>query len=111
MAFPEELHRKCISHMRAPAAQPSSINEVAEPVRGAEREEDGKDEDDAPKRDRYEDDDERQEEDRAPGKGRRVLTALRSEDEKFEELLDGKLRAVLDPDVDVTEFGGRDIEE
>ena len=113
MAFPEELHRKCISHMRPHPSTTSGAEELAERIGEKEEEEEKHEEG----RERMEEDDERREDherrddgDKRAIKGK-VASHLRTEDEKWAENLDTKLRAVLDADVDVALYGGRDIEE
>lgn len=116
MAFPEELHRKCISHMRphpsstAHTAAADLADRIGEKEDEEEKHEENRAERMEEDEERREDHDRRDEDDKRPSKGK-VASHLRTEDEKWAENLDTKLRAVLDPDVDVTLYGGRDIEE
>ena len=115
MAFPEELHRKCISHMRPHPSTAINAAELADRI-GEKEEEEEKHEEGRGERmeeddERREDHDRREEGEKRPGKGVKIASHLRTEDEKWAENLDTKLRAVLNPDVDVALYGGRDIEE
>jgi hypothetical protein len=111
-AFPEELHRKCISHMRP---HPSTVSESSDHVENQDEREErmdeervGRNEEDEARRDEHEAKADRE----APkATGGKIPNHLKSEDERWAEGLDTKLRAVLDPDVNVVEYGGRDLDE
>ncbi len=108
MSFAEELHRKCVAHMRP---HPRSKSEI-EPIPEADGEMTGEEKRDEEREDaemREAEDGVRTEvkEKQAP---RKQLFPPKSQDEKWEEVLDGKLKPLLG-DIDVTDYGGRDIEE
>jgi hypothetical protein len=97
MAFPEELQRKCIAHRRSPAP---ATGESAPTPRGAGA--GAGDEDDEDRRDR--------DEGLSRPEKERTTTSGKSGDEKWEENLESKLKPLLG-EVDVGEYGGRDIDE
>jgi hypothetical protein len=117
MSFPEELQRKCIAHLRPPAPTPISLpsiqdTTVSEPVTNAE-------EGVAGDEDEY--GDRRDEGVSRAGAGGGAGTGAtgtagnahtgRSPDEKWEEVLELRLRPFLENGVHVVEYGGRDLEE
>ena len=86
MSFPEELHRKCIAHVRPhPSLKPEAAQGVDAEVDGEERKGDA-------------------------GGGKKAAPG-KTADERWEENLDHKLRSVLEEGVDVVEYGGRDVDE
>ena len=107
MSFAEELQRKCIAHMRPhPDARPE------EPLPEGDGEmihEEKRDEDREEADVREAEDGGRAEvkEKRAPKK---TPFPLKSQSEKWEETLDWKIKPLLG-NVDVVEYGGRDVEE
>lgn len=106
MAFPEELHRKCISHMRP---HPSTTS--AEPESFAEKEEA---DEEMNHRGEEEDESRRDDEEKRGSTSRRDRERgglQKTEDEKWAETLDSRLRSVLDPEPNLQEFGGRNLEE
>lgn len=137
MSFPEELQRKCISHLRPnpdvkPEGELEVVPEVPEAVaegetgktlsseKPAEENGDKEEKADAEERERERDGDrERDRDQREPeaegdkGGGRersKKVFAQKSNDEKWSESLDHKIRPLIDA-VDVVDYGGRDIEE
>jgi hypothetical protein len=133
MSFPEELQRKCISHVRPqpdvkPEGELEVVPEVPEAAHEGENgkpssseklaEENGDKEEkaDAEERERERDGDREQREpeaegDKSGGRERpKKVFAQKSNDEKWSESLDHKIRPLIDA-VDVVDYGGRDIEE
>ena len=127
MSFPEELYRKCIAHMRPhPSDKATEVN--LDVVPEEEEKEDINGTDEKPVRVGDEEDEDRRDvEDGARHEGKGVqkekkvgngggggasggVYAVKSSNEKWEEVVDNKLRPLLE-NVDVTEYGGRDPEK
>lgn len=102
MSFPEELQRKCIAHMRSPAPSGSGPESAPTPRAGDDEDEDRRDRDEGLTRSNNV---EKERTGTAAGGG-----AGKSGDEKWEENLESKLKPLLG-EVDVVEYGGRDIDE
>lgn len=100
-AFPEELQRKCVGHLRSP-------EETVTPEDTARdgEEEDAKDGEPAAVEGREADE-------RAPREAptKRYTYPSKTSDERWVENLDLKIRGVVDEDPDVVDFGGRDVED
>ena len=105
-SFPEELHRKCIAHRRP---HPSASSETGGPAPDGEElngDREPRDED----LDTRETHDEGKVESREKQPQKRILFPVKTADEKWEEGLDSKLSPLLG-EVDVVDYGGRDIDE
>ena len=108
MSFPEELHRKCIGHMRP--------HSNTKPESEANAEGDAEMLGEEKRDEEREDVDLREAEDggRAEVKerqsSRKSLFPPKSPDERWVEVLDSRLKPLLGQ-VDVTDYCGRDIEE
>ncbi|WWC97408.1 hypothetical protein V866_004287 [Kwoniella sp. B9012] len=130
MSFAEELHRKCIGHMRphpSTISEPSSeeVNEVngGEPVeseqqpepedanRNGEGGEDAGGDEDRELRETEQQTKESLTTFNKEGKeqGKKQFFPQKTQDEKWAEGLDHKLKPLLE-DVDVVDYGGRDVE-
>ncbi|KAL1408935.1 hypothetical protein Q8F55_005749 [Vanrija albida] len=113
-AFPEELQRKCVGHVRAQPEESSASEEKTrgeENGRGEEPKADGEGDLEAHEGDEAT----RERRDSAAkaegnGKGRYTYPSKSNED-KWIENLDLRARALIEDDVDVVEYGGRDIED
>ncbi|BEJ09479.1 hypothetical protein CcaverHIS641_0603940 [Cutaneotrichosporon cavernicola] len=99
-AFPEELQRKCVQHLRAP--EEASAPEES----GRDGEEETKEAEGTGAEGREVEETAARE---APSK--RYTYPSKSSEERWVENLDLKVRGVIDEDPDVVEYGGRDIED
>ncbi len=99
-AFPEELQRKCVQHLRAP-------DETSAP------EESGRDGEEETKEAEGTAAEGREAEESAPREtqNKRYTYPSKSSEERWVENLDLKVRGIIDEDPDVVEYGGRDIED
>lgn len=98
-AFPEELQRKCVQHLRAPE-EPSAPEDSRR-----DGEEETKEEGTAAEG--------RETEESAPREApsKRYTYPSKSSEERWVENLDLKVRGIIDEDPDVVEYGGRDVED
>ncbi|KAL7420146.1 hypothetical protein Q5752_005112 [Cryptotrichosporon argae] len=92
-SFAEELHRKCIAHVRSPPERDDQ-DKIDKEERGA---------------DRGDERDERDRDERDPKADRRPAPNSKSSDERWLELFDNKFRAMVKGDV--ADAGGRDVAE
>jgi hypothetical protein len=99
-AFPEELQRKCVQHLRAPEEAPAP-------------EESGRDGEEEMKEAEGTAAEGREAEESAPREtqNKRYTYPSKSSEERWVENLDLKVRGIIEEDPDVVEYGGRDIED
>lgn len=106
-SFPEELHRKCVGHIRARADEGEGEN-------GHDRDRDERDRSEVKNDDEHadhHDNNEGDERDRREGPtSKRYTFPTKSNDERWIETLDLKVRSLIE-DVNVADYGGRDLDE
>lgn len=112
-AFPEELQRKCVAHLRAPledAEPPAEEEKEGEEDRAEDKGESKEDSAEGEAQDGEAEAREGEARERREVQSKRFTFPTKSNDERWVENLDLRVRGLLE-EVDVIEYGGRDIED